>query len=398
MSEEFRKRQQAVRLRLAGKSVSFICEKIGHCKSWFYKWWQRYLEQGANGLKDASRAPKSSPHQIADEVRQAILKIRDRLTKRGGPKARYRLAGAPTILLELENLGYDPLPSLRTVERILQQEHRTCPSFQVQPTSMAVAYPGPRATASNQVHQLDLVGPRYLKGSSTSYYFLVYKDAYDQTPYIEFQPEPNMDFVLAFLVRAWQRFGLPRYLQVDNGRLFAGTGRWPGSISRFIRLALLVGVEIVFIPEGEPFRNGSAENFNGWFQERLLAIPLHSPAQVRRELKAMMEVCFQENVHAHLGFRTSQQVRHSLQPRRLPANFDQHLRPMPLAVGKITFIRKVRTSGCIPILGVKVQVGKRRKGRYVRAVLYTRTRMLKIYDHTNKLIKQIDYPIRGAEK
>jgi putative transposase len=287
------------------------------------------------------------------------------------------------------------LPSLRTINRILQEEGRTNPPFRVQPASTITTYPGPQATTSNQVHQFDLVGPRYLKGSSTRYYFLVYKDACDQTPYIEFQPEPNTEMAMAFVVRAWQRLGLPRYVQVDNGRLFAGTERWPGSISRFIRLALRVGVEIVFIPEGEPFRNGSAENFNGWFQERLLSIPLHSPAHVRRELKALMEVCVQENIHAHLGFRTPQQARRSLHPRRLPANFNEHLHPLPIATGKVTFIRQVRTSGRITVLGVKVRVGKRRKGHYVRAVLYTRTRTLKVYDHANKLIKQVVYPMRG---
>jgi len=109
-----------------------------------------------------------------------------------------------------------------------------------------------------------------------------------------------------------------------------------------------------------------------------------------------MEVCAEENIHAQLGFRTSQQMRHDFHPRRLPANFELHLHPLPLAIGKVTFIRKVRTSGRITVLGVKVFVGKRRKGHYVRAVLYTRTRLLKIYDHTHKLIKQVDYPIRGA--
>ena len=259
MSEEFQKRQKAIRLHLAGKSISFICELLERSKSWFYKWLGRYQTQGANGLKDVSRAPKISPHQTAEDIRQAILKIRDRLIKRRGPKARYRLAGAPTILLELESLGYNSLPSTRTVERIVQEGQRTNPPFRTQPASATLTYPGPRATTSNQVHQFDLVGPRYLKGCSTRYYFLVYKDVHDLTPYLEFQPEPNMEIVLAFLVRAWQRLGLPRYVQVDNGKLFTGLGRWAGTISRFIRLVLLVGVEVVFIPEGVAFERPVTE-------------------------------------------------------------------------------------------------------------------------------------------
>lgn len=395
MSAEFHLRQRAVRQRLAGKPVTFICRQLERSRDWFYTWWQRYQAEGANGLRGRSCAPKAAPGQLSTEVRQAIVTIRDRLVRQRGSRERYRLAGAPTIRRELEGLGYAPLPSLRAIGRVLQQANRTSPPFCVQPTRPVAAYPGPQATHSNRVHQFDLVGPRYLKGRKVRYYFLVYKDAYDQTAHVEFWPKPTLDTVLGFVVRAWQRLGLPEYLQVDNGVLFAGTGRWPGSLNRFIRLVLLVGVKLVFIPEGQPFRNGSVENFNGWFQARLLAIQLHSPAQVRRELKALMEVCFRQNIHAHLGFQTPQQVRRPFHPRRLPANFKRHLQPLPIAVGKVSFIRKVRRSGRITVLGVKVRVGKRWQGRYVCAVLYTRTAMLQIY-HAHQRIKEANFPIRGA--
>jgi hypothetical protein len=395
MSTEIQRRQSAIRMRLAGKTITWICQQLQRGRDWFYTWWGRYQDQGADGLRDQSRAPKTSYRAIADEVRQAILTIRDRLVRQRGPQARYRLAGAPTIRHELEVLGYAPLPSLRTIGRVLQGAGRTSPAFRLEPTATTPAYPGPHARFSNHLHQFDLVGPRYLKGSRTRYYFLVYKDVYDLTPFIGFFRAPDLEVVLKFLVQAWQRLGLPQILQVDNGVLFAGTGRWPGSLDRFIRLALLVGVELVFIPEGEPFRNGSVENFNGWFQERLLAIQLHGPTQVRRELQVLMEVCFREHVHPQLGFRTSCEVRRDLHPRRLPANFQAHLQPMPVAIGKITFIRKVRRSGRITILGVKIRVGKRLSGRYLQAILYTRNAKLKIH-HGHKLIKIVDFPIRGV--
>lgn len=158
-----------------------------------------------------------------------------------------------------------------------------------------------------------------------------------------------------------------------------------------------MGIELVFIPEGEPFRNGSVENFNGWFQERLFAIRLHSPAQAHRELAVLMEVCFQEHVHPHLGMRTSQEARRTLRPRRLPANFKRHLQPLPISVGKVTFIRKVRPSGRITVLDVKVHVSKRLTGRHVRATLYTRTARLKIYQGRD-LVKEIVFPVRESRQ
>jgi len=381
MSQELSLRQKAIRWKQAGRSVSWICQRLERSRDWFYKWWNRYQEAGASGLRDRSHAPKTNPHRWSGEIRQVILDIRDRLMRRRGPRARYRLAGAATIRHELACLGYDPLPSLRTIERVLQQGKRTSPAFHPEPCTSSSSYPMIRVTHSNQRHQVDLIGPRYLKGSRRQWFFLVYRDVYDGA---------------AFVVRAWQWLGLPDILQVDNSDLFGLTSH-PGSLNRFVRLALLVGVNLTFIPEHEPWRNGAIEHFNGWLQERILAIPLHSPSQVRRELRAMMDTCFREHIHPDLNFQTTAQIRKHLSPHTLPHNFHRHLEPLPVAIGRVTFLRRIRPSGRITILGVKFQVGKRLAHQYVSAILFTRTMRLKIYSH-GRLIKQFDFPFIGKLK
>lgn len=396
MSHELVLRQKAIRWKQAGRCVSWICQQVEHSREWFYKWWNRYQTEGASGLRDRSRAPQSSPHRWSGEMRQAILDVRDRLMRRRGPRARYRLAGAATIRHELACLGYEPLPALRTIVRILQSGGRTSPAFRPEPCASSSSYPTIRLTHSNQRHQLDLIGPRYLKGSRRQWYFLVYRDVYDGAVFVEFQPKPRLEGVLAFVVRAWQRLGLPDTLQVDNSDLFGLTSH-PGSLNRFIRLALLVGINLTFIPEHEPWRNGAIENFNGWLQERILAIALHSASQVRRELNAMMDVCFHEHIHPHLNFQTTAQIRKHLSPRTLPHNFCQHLQPLPVAIGRVTFLRRVRPSGRITLLGVKFKVGKRLAHQYVSAVLYSRTMIIKVHSR-GRLLKQFDFPFIGKLK
>jgi transposase-like protein len=396
MSHELVLRQKAMRWKQAGRCVSWICQRLEHSREWFYKWWNRYQAEGASGLRDRSHASRTNPGCWSSEMRQAILDVRDRLMRRRGPRERYRLAGAGTIRHELACLGYDPLPSIRTIERVLQQGDRTSPAFRPEPCASSSSYPPVRVTHSNQRHQLDLIGPRYLKGSRRQWYFLVYRDVHDGSVFVEFQPKPRMEGVLAFVVRAWQRLGLPDTLQVDNSDLFGLTSH-PGSLNRFIRLALLVGINLTFIPEHEPWRNGSIENFNGWLQERILAIPLHAPSQVRRELNAMMDVCFHEHIHPNLNFQTTAQVRKNLSPRTLPHNFRRHLEPLPVAIGRVTCLRRVRASGRITILGVKFKVGKRLAHQYVSAILYTRTMLIKIHSH-GRLIKQFDFPFVGKLK
>ena len=192
-----------------------------------------------------------------------MVSIRRRLAARATPQTRYSKVGAAQIRSELEALGYSPLPSLRTIERIVARAGLTCPPLRLSRRLSRSEYPGPRAQDSNQVHQVDVVGPRYLKGDSTRYYFLVCKDIFDQSIYMEFVSSRKMDVVLEFLVHAWQHLGLPEKVQFDNGREFCGWGKSARYLSRVIRLGLRLGIEVVFIPEYMARRNGSVENCVG---------------------------------------------------------------------------------------------------------------------------------------
>lgn len=287
MATDFNLRQRAIRWRLAAKTVEALCNTLNRSASWFFKWWQRYRQHGADRLRDLSRAPKHLPRRLSEEIRAAIIHIRDRLMRRRGPQARYRLAGAPTIRHELEVLGCEPLPSLRQIEPVLHQGGRTCPAFPFRPAARTTSYPAPVAKRSNQVQQRELIRPRYLQGAHARYYFLTYRHVFDHAVYAEFQRAPHVSTVLDFVVSAWQRVGVPHYLQVDNDLLFGNPGRWPGSLRRFVRRALRVGVQVIFIPEGEPYRKGAIEHFNGWLQEPLLAVHLHWVGQVWRERCAL---------------------------------------------------------------------------------------------------------------
>jgi hypothetical protein len=395
MLDELSARQQAIRMRLAGEPVALICKVLKRSEAWVFKWWQRYVAMGQEGLCDLSRAHSSLVNRTPAHLERAVVSIRCRLAAHATPQTRYALVGAATIRAELEALGYTPLPSLRTIDRILQRSRLTNPPLRLARRIPCEAYPGPQAHDSNQVHQVDMVGPRYLSGDSTKYYFLVCKDAFDQAVYAEFVSDSNMDQVLTFLIHAWQHLGLPHYVQFDNGKSFYGWGRWPRSLNRVIRLALRLGVQPVFIPEAQPQWNGSVEHFNGWFQPLLLNRPFPNPAAVRRELVRLLATTNDQHVHPHLGYKTVTQFRRTKRFRILPANFTLPKPPIPVAIGKIIFIRWVGVQGQIDILGESVKVGKRRRFHYLRTVLDTKTQTLKIYQN-GQLIHHRSFKLRIA--
>jgi putative transposase len=394
MHNELADRQKAISLRLAGETIESICTTLKRTRQWFHKWWQRYLTAGPEGLYDLTRANHRVINRVPPHIERAILSVRRRLEARATLPTRYAQVGAASIRQELAALHLTPLPSLRTIERVLQRANLTSPPLRVARRLAQSDYPGPKAHDSNQLHQVDVVGPRYLKGDRTAYYFLVCKDTFDQAVYLEFVASRAMEHILTFLIHAWQRLGLPDKVQFDNGREFCGWGRWPRSLSRVIRLCLHLGVEPVFIPEGRPQRNGSVEHFNGWFQPLLLRHRFRTPTQVRQELKRLMDAVNSRHVHPQLGYQTPGQYRGSKRLRKPPANFALDGQPIPVAAGKITFIRSVSAQGTITILGEKVQVRKRLKFEDVRATLFTEHQGLRVY-HNGRLLHRRSYKLRA---
>jgi transposase InsO family protein len=371
MNDELAARHRAITLRLAGQSIKTICAAVGRSDRWFHKWWRRYLEAGPEGLYDLTRANHQVAQRIPPELERTILSIRRRLQAHASPATRYSLIGATAIRAELKALGIRPLPCERTIERVLQRNGLTAPRARLAPLLPRQEYPGPQARASNQLHEVDLVGPIYLKGSGHRYYIWVGKDAFDGAVCLRLAGSRRMDEVLWFLGECWKDLGRPEQVQLDNARELAGWGPAARTLSRVIRLCLRYGVSPVFIPKGEPQFNGSVENFNGWFQEPLLQRKFHRPGDLRRELARLQEAVNTQHVHPRLGGKTPAQHRRGLRLQKLPQSFVAPTGRLPLTAGRVTFIRRVSVAGTVTVLSQTFRVGKKHRGLYLRLVVNT---------------------------
>src|SRR4029077_17226616 len=131
-----------------------ICQALGRTEAWLHKWWHRYLELGAEGLFDLTRA-RHVIHRIPPELERTILSIRRRLQAHATPATRYRLIGASAILAERKALDVCPLPNPRTIERVLQRHGLTAPRIRLAPLLPRQEWPRPQARASNELHEVD---------------------------------------------------------------------------------------------------------------------------------------------------------------------------------------------------------------------------------------------------
>lgn len=392
MNDELNARHRAISLRLSGRPVKSICATIGRSEVWFHKWWNRYLEVGPEGLYDLTRANHHVAQHIPPELERAILSIRRRLQAHAVPATRYSLIGAAQIRAELNALDLRPLPAERTIERVLERNGLTAPRVRLAPLLPRQQYPGPQARSSNQLHEIDLVGPVYLQGSGHRYYIWVGKDVFDGAVCLRLAYSRRMDEVLGFLGECWKDLGRPEQVQFDNARELVGWGRAAYTLSRVIRLCLRFGVEAVFIPEGEPQFNGSVENFNGWFQPRLFDHRFHRPWDLRRELARLQEAVNTQHIHPQLGGKTPAQHRQGLRLQKLPASFVVPTERLPLAAGRVTFIRRVTVAGTVTLLSKKFRVGKKHKGLYLRLMVDTGRGWLTAYLN-GRIVKRWPYQL-----
>jgi transposase InsO family protein len=390
MNNELSDRQQAIKLRLAGRSVEEICGILGRSPGWFHIWWRRYRALGPNGLFDLTRTT-TQPRRITPDLERSILNIRRRLASQTHPGTRYSLIGAGSILAELQVLHIHPLPSPRTIERVLERNGITAPRVRLAPYLSRTTYPKPQANASNQLHEVDGVGPIYLKGSRQRYYIFVCKDVYDGSVCLRIYRSRKMDVILDFLGECWKSLGLPEQVQFDNAREVVGWGPAAKYLSRVLRLCLRFGVEPLLIPPGRPQRNGSIENFNGWFQPRLFQRHYSQVGALKRELQRLEETVNTQHGQPRLNGVTSVQYRRRTKLRKLPPHYLLPHEPLQIAAGRITFFRQVTKHGNVHLLSQTFFVGKRLNDEYVKVLLDTKRAHLTVY-RQGRIFKRFPYP------
>jgi putative transposase len=254
-------RTQAVRRFFNGEKPEAICASLSRSKAWLYKWVSRYTDQDSWN-ESRARRPLHISCRTSQEIEEIVKIIRLNLYNRD------QFCGAQAILWELEDLAIRPLPSLRTINRILSRNeltHRRTGKYEAKGTK----YPKLPALFPNQTHQADWVGPCYLKGPLRFYSLNTVDLATGRCGLYPSGTQKGQNVLDGFW-EIWKRLGIPSNLQIDNTLSFFGSHRHPRGMGPLIRLCLHHGIEPWFIPLSEPWRNGVIEKFNDHYQDKFL--------------------------------------------------------------------------------------------------------------------------------
>jgi hypothetical protein len=152
MKDEVKQRMRAVERFLSGEAPEAICASMGRSRAWLYRWAKRYSVNDDAWCHSQSTKPNNVTNRTPFEIEEIVKMVRLNLYNQD------LFCGAQAILWELEDLGVKPLPSVRTINRILSRNgltHRRTGKYEPKGTP----YPKLPALLPNQTHQMDLVGP-----------------------------------------------------------------------------------------------------------------------------------------------------------------------------------------------------------------------------------------------
>lgn len=369
-----RDRCRAIERYLKGETPTAVAGSMGYSAPWLYKWAARFKTGDPEWYRDASRRPRESPRRTQLEIESAVKVVRGDLEREG------RFFGDQAIRWELEDLGIRPLPSLRTINRILDRAGLTRRSRE-RYLPKGKKYPKLKGDQPGEAHQTDFVGPLHLRGGFR-YYVLNSVDLATGRCASEPMRTKTAQATLDAFWASWIRLGMPRHQQVDNEMSFYGSPRHPRGMGPLIRLSLTFGIEVWFIPMREPWRNGVVEKFNHHWEDRFLRrVEITSEADLRIQDLGFEGRHNSRYRYSKLGGKTpAEALRLSGCVLRFPAAVAAPRHPLPKPqTGRYHLIRFVRSDGLLNVFGEIFPAPPEATYEYVRLTIDVERERLGVY-------------------
>lgn len=378
-------RQWAVQRLFNGESVDSICISLGRSRAWLYKWVERFLQDEPTWYTSQSRRPRSSPLHTTMEIEGIVKIVRLNLYNHG------LFCGDQAIRWELEEMEVKPLPSLRTINRILDRHgltHQRTGNYEPK----GKRYPVLPALMPNQAHQADFIGPRHLKGPLRFYSLNAVDIRTGRCAVEPLQSRKGQNIIDGFWA-IWSRMGIPENIQVDNDMSFFGSPLHPRGMGPLIRLCLNNNVEPWFIPPAEPWRNGVIEKFNDHYQQKFLNRIMMATEVDLKESSLGFEhkhnSCYRySKLRGQTPMQALASVRKTLKfPKQKQAPQYPLKKPEK---GKYHVVRFIRSDSRLNIFGEIFPVSDQLQYEYVVATIVVKEQKLKLF-LADEQVDEFDY-------
>src|SRR6266540_3218166 len=252
-------------------SMTELAQLHGISRKTGYKWVERVEQEGLEGLKERSRAPKSSPHRTPEQVVGGVLEMR-RWHPRWGPKK---------LIAWLEDHRSERAwPAASTAGEILKRHGLV----RVRPFRRRVEHPGRTlypVLQPNDLWTADFKG-QFRTGDARYCYPLTAADCLSR--YLlgcQALRSSATQKSQEIFERLFQEYGLPLAIRTDNGAPFASIA--VGRLSTLSVWWIRLGILPVLIEPSHPEQNASHERMHRTLKEETARPPqANLAAQQRR--------------------------------------------------------------------------------------------------------------------
>jgi transposase InsO family protein len=238
-----------------------LCQEYGVSAKTGYKWKERFLAEGMEGMGEESRRPKTSPEQLPEAEVCEIVRLK-----------MAHLAWGPRKIRELYLRRHGEVASESTFKRILERAGLTQKRRKRRAPEAGRLSSGRRAAAANEVWTVDFKG--WWRNGGERCEPLTVRDEHSRYV-LEVRALENgrSETVRQSFERVFERQGLPRAIRSDNGTPFASVRGLLG-LSRLSAWWVALGIDLERGRPGHPQDNGAHERMH---------------RDISRELEAMGE-------------------------------------------------------------------------------------------------------------
>ena len=321
------------------ESVASLCRQFGVSRKTGHKWLGRYRDEGAGGLADRSRAPRSNARSMDDAVAEAVILLRHQRPTWGPRK----------IKAWLEDRHPEQVwPAASTIGALFDRQCLTRHRKRRRRSAPQTAPLGDCA-APNDVWCADFKG-WFLTGDGTHVEPFTLSDGHSR--YLlrcEAVGRTDEAHVWPILADAFREYGLPKALRSDNGPPFASLA--VAGLSRLAVKLIKAGVCPERIAPGKPQQNGRHERLHLTLKQDTASPPGRSLAEQMGRFASFREDYNIERPHEALGQQPPGRIY-----RPSPRAFDGILRSPDYPAEAV--VRRVRHAGTIKWRGAELFISE----------------------------------------
>jgi hypothetical protein len=302
---------------------------------------------------------------VSTSIEEVILTTRQRL-KDTSSLGEF---GDAAIHRELLAQGHRPLPSVRTIGRVLLRRGALDGRRRMRHPAPPRGWYLPQVARGNaELDSFDIVSGLVIRGGidvEILNAISLHGGLVESWPRSLITARETFQALLAH----WQNVGLPAYAQFDNDTRFQGAHQYADSIGRVIRLCLSLQVIPVFAPPREPGFQAAIESYNGRWQAKVWSRFQHdSLLALQIQSTKYVEAC-----RTRAAFRIEVAPPRSPFPKAWQPDLSLHPR------GQIIFLRRTNQNGSLNLLGRSFPLDPLWAHRLVRSEVDLDANLIRFY-------------------